>query len=1299
MSTFRRTSDNVVLGGESQDNLVSNGAVPAFGNGDTDPLFGVSANYRGGTGSQGRPSFDVETAAAYLGRANLTWGAIGQPSTLTFAFRQAVSTLPEGVSGFNSFTNIQIQATLLALQSWSDVAQITFVRVDNGSGYSDEAAMLFGNYASGAEGAAAFASLPGLRDPGSSAGDVWINSGLSDNANPVIGGYGHLTLVHEIGHALGLLHPGNYDAAPGVNLAYHENADYEEDSNQYTVMSYFRETSTGGSFGADRFVSAPMLDDIAAMQRLYGANMTTRTGDTVYGFNSNADRQWFTATAAGPVPVFAVWDAGGFDTLDFSGYGQTQMIDLRQGAFSDVGGLRGNVSIALGTVIENVIGGSGWDTIYGNTADNRITPGAGFNIVDGGLGSDTLVLSGALSSYIIQWRGNSAQIDDIQSGTLSRTIITNVEFLAFSDQTIVARLSGAVIVEGDRTDDLLIGSAFNDTLTGFAGNDVLDGAGGNDTLNPGQGYDTVNAGAGDDIIFTGLGEDTVSGGEGRDTLNFSNATGPVIVNLSNGMGQGSSGMTRFTGIENLVGSNFSDTLIGDAEANVINGGAGSDTVYGGAGNDVLGGGASQGGGADDVIKAQSIVNDSTVTAVLLDQTFDALFTESVNNPTIPHATVIATTHGGYEYYAFTVTQPNTYTTLDIDAGTFDTTIALLDQSGNQIAFNDDGTYRLDGGEATDSYIQMSSLNPGTYYVRVGQWLSGSGASATSTGPAAGQQYTLHVSVGNHTVQPSFLVGSRIYGEGGSDSLRGSGGNDILDGGSGDDVLFGFSGDDELIGGDGWDIADYSASTTFGVNVNLVTGRATGNFGNDRLTGIEGVRGTESSDILTGDSQANLIEAGGGNDVMTGGAGNDMLSGGGGTDAAIYAGVRRQYAATNARVSGGPEGGTDTISNIEELRFVDGTLSFNVDGIEAQVMRLYDATLDRQPDQAGLDVQIRALASGAATLQSLADGFVASAEFQSRYGTLSNQQFVEQLYRFCLNREGDAFGIALQVNALNTGSSRSALVVGFSESLEHRILTQPVLNGGLWVANDKALQVARLYDATLDRLPDAVGLAGQLAALNGGTSLLQLAANFVGSPEFQARYGALSNQQFVEQLYRFCLDREGDAAGIGVQVNALNTGTSRAQLVLAFSESPEHVALTAPLYSGGIRTSDAAFDAAPVQNGAGKPIDLQPLVLVQADDALPVFNADEARVLPGSVTNDPAEIVVGFKLVDDAFVVPAEVGLVPGVRPEADPLDVALVEQVALPSLTGNRMLTLDDNTLDEAAPWHRGTDTDGWMMQ
>jgi serralysin len=141
------------------------------------------------------------------------------------------------------------------------------------------------------------------------------------------------------------------------------------------------------------------LDDIVAIQRLYGANMTTRTDDTVYGFNSNTEQDAFHLETAQDAPIFAVWDAGGIDTFDFSGFADDQVLDLREGMFSNVGRLTGNVAIAPGAVIENAIGGSGDDIIIGNEAYNalsghrgsdKLIGGGGDDVLNGGAGTDRL---------------------------------------------------------------------------------------------------------------------------------------------------------------------------------------------------------------------------------------------------------------------------------------------------------------------------------------------------------------------------------------------------------------------------------------------------------------------------------------------------------------------------------------------------------------------------------------------------------------------------------------------------------------------------------------------------------------------------------------------------------------------------------------------------------------------------------------------------------------------------------------------------------------------------------------------
>jgi serralysin len=475
--------------------------VAAAGGDAFGPQAYLNADQRAGIGSNGKDSYTIDEAANQIVRGDPGWSAaLGRSFTVTYAYRSAEpGTMPDDAAGFERFNTAQINQAELALKAWSDVANIAFNRVGSGTfgelAYSNNAAILLGNYTSGVAGASAFALYPGSTSASSQAGDVWINSSIGYNTSPTVGNYGGMVLVHELGHAIGLAHPSEYNAKEGVTITYSADATYYEDSRQYTVMSYFSESNTGGAF-LGGYSAAPLLDDIAAAQLEYGANMATRTGDTVYGFNATADRPWFIAASSASRVIFAVWDAGGRDTFDFSGYSNSQVIDLRAGYFSNVGGLTGNVAVGQGVTIEDAKGGSGSDRITGNAAANSLSGGAGNDIIDGGAGANVL-------------RGDDGN-DRITGGDGFDDTHGNM-----GDDTVFGGLGDDWVV-GGKDQDLLYGEDGGDIVYGNLGNDTGDGGTGADLIRGGQGDDLLLGQAGDDWLSGDRGNDTITGGAGAD---------------------------------------------------------------------------------------------------------------------------------------------------------------------------------------------------------------------------------------------------------------------------------------------------------------------------------------------------------------------------------------------------------------------------------------------------------------------------------------------------------------------------------------------------------------------------------------------------------------------------------------------------------------------------------------------------------------------------------------------------------------------------------------------------------------
>ena len=379
-------------------------------------------------------------------------------------------------------------------------------------------------------------------------------------------------------------------------------------------MSYFLAGASGS--GADHigtagwsYAATPLLNDILALQAVYGANMTTRTGDTVYGFNSTAGHDGFDLTI-NLNPVVAIWDAGGIDWIDASGWNTDQVIDLGEGAFSSVGALTRNVAIAYGATIEQATGGGGNDRLLGNAVDNLLTGidgndrlegrgghdnllggigndllfgdagndtlngGSGADILFGGAGADTL--DGGAGEDWLRFAGAASGV------TLSLAAGTGTGGDAAGDT-----LLGIENVSGSESGDGLTGSNFNNKIEGKGGDDTIAGLSGHDFLLGDAGNDTIDGGFGNDILRGGEGADALTGGIGNDWAQYNTASAGVTLSLATGGTGGEVAGDSFSGIEKVRGSDFADDIGGDTARNLILAGNGDDIVTGGGGADVL----------------------------------------------------------------------------------------------------------------------------------------------------------------------------------------------------------------------------------------------------------------------------------------------------------------------------------------------------------------------------------------------------------------------------------------------------------------------------------------------------------------------------------------------------------------------------------------------------------------------------------------------------------------------------------------------------------------------------------------
>ncbi|MCG7392775.1 M10 family metallopeptidase C-terminal domain-containing protein [Microvirga sp. ACRRW] len=617
-----------------------------------------------------------------------------------------------------------------------------------------------------------------------SAGDIWIGTKYAGFDTSYLAQYYYFTTMHEIGHALGLKHGHEARTSTEVPLP------AERDSIEFSVMTYrsYVGAELTGNYLTDpySFAQTYMMNDIAALQLMYGANFNFRSDDTVYSWSPTTGETLVNGAGQG-VPgrptepsrsnkiFLTIWDGGGNDTYDLSLYETDLQVDLRPGASSlfsttQLAHLdyrntdhpaRGNVFNALlydndpRSLIENAIGGSGHDTIIGNAGDNRLSGrdgndsmegGAGDDIFDGGLGADTMAGGKDDDVYYVDDAGDlvveSAGFgNDLVYSSIDHALSANVE-----------RLS-ALGAAGIR----LTGNALDNRISGNAGDNVINGGAGADTMAGGEGDDTFIVDDAGDVVSDISGNDTV-----RSSISYT-----LDKSIENLTATGGAALA-------LTGNELSNVLTGNAAANTLSGQAGNDVLDGGAGADTM-----TGGTGNDTYYVDDL---GDMIVEVSGGGSDSVFT-SVSYSLSKHVENLNAT--GTSNITLTGNEANNALTGNGAAN------VLRGGLGNDTLNGGGGKDRLEGGAGNDIYyvdnakdVVVEAFNGGKdkVYTTVSYKL----AAHVETLIATGTRAVALTGNGTNNTLTGNSTANKLSGLTGNDALNGGLGNDRLTGGAGRD---------------------------------------------------------------------------------------------------------------------------------------------------------------------------------------------------------------------------------------------------------------------------------------------------------------------------------------------------------------------------------------------------------------------------------------------------------------------------------------------------------------------------------
>ncbi len=785
------------------------------------------------------------------------------------------------------------------------------------------------------------------------AGNDSLNGGAGTDTVHVSGGFNDYTLAFRIGGGYTLT--DNRAAGPnntGVDVLASDIEFISFNGDVRGLLSILGSNITGTALGDSIQPGTTPSDTSPLGDRVDGAG-----GDDIIDGGAGAD------TLIG---------GAGVDTLSYAS--ATSGVTITLNGTGSQGDAAGDIT-------------SGFEEVEGSAFADSITGDALANLIIGGNGADTLTGLGGNDIYFVDDAGDVVVeaalggTDLVETNLASYTLTAEVENLmgvGGSDFTGTGNTL-ANRIEGNDSNDTLIGLGGNDTLVGNEGNDRLDGGQGNDSMTGGIGNDTYVVDSLTDVVVEAL------NGGSTDTVETTLGVYTLAANVEI-LTYGGSGTLNATGniLDNqlyggelndtLSGLDGADSLIGDAGADSLLGGIGNDTLLGGTGTDTLDGGTgndSMEGGADNDLYVVDSLSDVIIEQ--LNGGRDTIRTAlNTINDFSNYANVDDVIYTGAATFNFTGNGENNA----ISGGGLGDSLSgangadnLFGLGGNDSLVGGNGADTLDGGAGND--IMTGGADDDTYVVDAAAdvvvEVVGEGTDTIQT-TLAGYSISLATHIENltYTGAAAFngtgnasantitgaALGDTLNGGVGNDSLVGNAGNDSLSGGDDDDTLVGGLGNDTLQGGGGANVArftgnfnQYSITLTAlgfvvtdlianrdGVDTILNNGASSsiqtlqffdGDVEVSSILGQSTQGGATSNDTFLGGDNIDRYDGLGGNDTIEGGLGGDELIGGLGIDTLVYTnsaeGITITLNSAAVTFGTGGEAAGDKISGFENVR--------------------------------------------------------------------------------------------------------------------------------------------------------------------------------------------------------------------------------------------------------------------------------------------------------------------------------------------------------------------------------------------